>query len=120
MGVRSWMSVPLSMRGKVLGAMTFASTQLGRRYEAADLSLAEDLAHRAAVAIENARLYAEVKDADRRKDEFLAMLAHELRNPLAPIRSGLDILGMEGVEPPPRPGPRDDGAPGPAPGAAGG
>ena len=100
MGVRSWMSVPLSMRGKVLGAMTFASTQLGRRYEAADLSLAEDLAHRAAVAIENARLYAEVKDADRRKDEFLAMLAHELRNPLAPIRSGLDLLGMEGVDAP--------------------
>ncbi len=48
--------------------------------------------------IENARLYAEVKDADRRKDEFLAMLAHELRNPLAPIRSGLDLLEMEGVD----------------------
>ncbi len=100
MGVRSWLSVPLSIRGKVLGVMTFASTQLGRRYEAAELSLAEDLAHRAAVAIENARLYAEVKEADRRKDEFLAMLAHELRNPLAPIRNGLDLLEMEGVDAP--------------------
>ena len=44
------------------------------------------------------RLYAQVQEADRRKDEFLAMLAHELRNPLAPIRSGLDLLSMTGVE----------------------
>jgi CheY-like chemotaxis protein/nitrogen-specific signal transduction histidine kinase len=49
-------------------------------------------------ASERERLYAEIRDADRRKDEFLAMLAHELRNPLAPIRSGLDLLEMEGVD----------------------
>ncbi|HEY1376536.1 MAG TPA: histidine kinase dimerization/phospho-acceptor domain-containing protein, partial [Gemmataceae bacterium] len=44
------------------------------------------------VAVENAQLYNELREADRRKDEFLAMLAHELRNPLTPIRSGLDLL----------------------------
>ncbi len=44
------------------------------------------------------RLYKEVKDADQRKDEFLAMLAHELRNPLAPIRNALHIIGMRGKE----------------------
>jgi signal transduction histidine kinase/CheY-like chemotaxis protein len=43
-------------------------------------------------------LYAQVKEADRRKDEFLAMLAHELRNPLAPICSGLDLLSMQGLD----------------------
>ena len=70
--------------------------------------------------LENARFYAEVKDADRRKDEFLAMLAHELRNPLAPIRSGLDLLEMEGVDAADRRlGPRHDEAPGPAFGSAG-
>jgi signal transduction histidine kinase/ActR/RegA family two-component response regulator len=93
------MTVPLKVRGKLLGAITFASAESGRQYTAADLGLAEDLANRAAVSIENARLYAEVKEGDRRKDEFLAMLAHELRNPLAPICSGLDLLGMAECDP---------------------
>jgi PAS domain S-box-containing protein len=95
LGLSSYLCVPLEARGKPLGTVTFAAAESKRHYTAADLALAEDLAHRAAVSIENARLYAEVKDGDRRKDEFLAMLAHELRNPLAPIRSGLDLLGME-------------------------
>jgi len=99
LGMRSAMSVPLQVRGKVLGVITFVAAESGHHYGPEDLALAEDLAHRAAVAVENARLYAEVKDADRRKDEFLAMLAHELRNPLAPIRSGLDLLDMKGVDP---------------------
>jgi two-component system CheB/CheR fusion protein len=51
-----------------------------------------------AAAAANARLYEEVKEADRRKDEFLAMLAHELRNPLAPIRNALHIITMRGTE----------------------
>src|SRR5205807_6258710 len=63
----------------------------------ADLRLAEDLGHRTAIAIENARLYAALQEADRRKDEFLAMLAHELRNPLAPIRNALHVMKMPGA-----------------------
>src|SRR5208282_5691593 len=50
------------------------------------------------VAIENTRLYQALRDADRRKDEFLATLAHELRNPLAPIRNSLQILNMPNVD----------------------
>lgn len=95
---RSQICVPLTLRNHVLGVMTFAFSESGRRYTPADLAIAEDLAHRSATAIENARLYAQVRDADRRKDDFLAMLAHELRNPLAPIRSGLDLLAMSGCE----------------------
>ena len=48
--------------------------------------------------MENARLYEEAKDADRRKDEFLATLAHELRNPLAPVRNALDIVRKAGID----------------------
>ena len=57
---------------------------------------AEDLAHRAVIAIENASLLAALRESDRRKDEFLAMLAHELRNPLAPIRNAVQILRVKG------------------------
>ena len=54
------------------------------------------MADRAAIAVENAQLYRELRDADQRKDEFLATLAHELRNPLAPIRNGLQVLRLAG------------------------
>jgi signal transduction histidine kinase len=94
LGLRSYMGVPLSVRGKVLGVITFIAAETGRRYDAGDLAVAEDLAHRAAVAIENARLYQEVREADRRKDEFLAILGHELRNPLAPISNALHVLKL--------------------------
>ena len=90
------MCVPLRVQDKTLGVMTFVAAESGRRYDAADLKAAEDLARRAAIAIENARLYQELRDSDRRKDEFLAVLSHELRNPLAPIRSGIDMLAMDG------------------------
>ena len=61
-------------------------------------SLIKDLAARAAVAIENARLYRHVQENDRRKNEFLAMLAHELRNPLAPIRNAAELLQMLDIQ----------------------
>ena len=65
---------------------------------AADLPVAEDFAQRASIALENARLYEEAKEADRRKDEFLATLAHELRNPLAPVRNALEIVRTAGID----------------------
>ncbi|MFN7134382.1 MAG: ATP-binding protein, partial [Myxococcales bacterium] len=64
-------------------------------FTAEDEAILVQLAQTASVAVENARLYDELREADRRKDEFLAMLAHELRNPLAPIKSGLDLLRLE-------------------------
>ena len=88
------MGVPLAVRGRVLGVVTLIAAESGRRYDADDLVIAEDLAHRAAVAIQNAQLYLELRDADRRKDEFLSILAHELRNPLAPIRNALEIFKL--------------------------
>jgi signal transduction histidine kinase len=94
LGLRSYVCVPLKLRGRILGAISFVTAESGRRYTTRDLALAEDLANRAAVAIENARLYGDLREADRRKDEFLAMLAHELRNPLAPIGNALQIMRL--------------------------
>ena len=65
-------------------------------HDPADLAMAEDLASRAAIALDNARLYHEVQEADRQKNEFLSMLAHELRNPLAPIRNAVEVLQLRG------------------------
>ena len=90
----SVLAIPLKARGRVLGVLTLALGSSGRNYEAADLSLAEELASRAAAALENARLYRDIQERDLRKNEFLAMLAHELRNPLAPIRNAVQILGQ--------------------------
>ena len=98
LGLRSYICVPLVVSGKPLGVLTFATAESGRTYTHADLALANDLAHRAGIAIENTQLYQALREADRRKDEFLATLAHELRNPLAPIRNALQILKMPRVD----------------------
>lgn len=89
---RSYMCVAVRSRRSAVGALTFVTTDSGREYDETDLRVAEDLAHRVAIAIENASLVATLREADRRKDEFLAMLAHELRNPLAPIRNAAQII----------------------------
>jgi PAS domain S-box-containing protein len=92
LGLRSYICVPLEARGTTIGVLTLVHAESGRRYGAADVSLAVDLARRAAAAVDNSRLYQQLQLEDRRKDEFLATLAHELRNPLAPIRNGLELL----------------------------
>jgi PAS domain S-box-containing protein len=98
LGLKSYMCVPLTVSGNALGVLIFATAESGRKYTEADLALATDLAHRAGVAVENTRLYQALREGDRRKDEFLATLAHELRNPLAPIRNSLEILKMPRVD----------------------
>ena len=88
------MIVPITARGRPLGALTLAmaesSSPLWRRRLAAGsrARLAGRGCHR------RARLYEELRANDRRKDEFLAMLAHELRNPLAAIDNAVSLLGV--------------------------
>jgi signal transduction histidine kinase/DNA-binding response OmpR family regulator len=92
--------LPLQARGRTLGALTLGQGGSGRRFSSADRVLAEDLAARAAIALDNARLYRNVQEADRHKNEFLSMLAHELRNPLAPISNAVHILRLRGSSDP--------------------
>ncbi|HXY37531.1 MAG TPA: PAS domain S-box protein [Planctomycetaceae bacterium] len=95
---QSIICVPLATHRVIFGAMTFVLSGTSRKYCAEDLEAAEDFGQRASIAIENARLYDEAKEADRRKDEFLATLAHELRNPLAPVRNALEIARTPGID----------------------
>jgi PAS domain S-box-containing protein len=95
LGWRSCMAVPLMIQGRIFGTLLFCSIESLHRFSAADLALAGELARRASVALENARLYGEAQQAALAKDQFLAMLAHELRNPLAPILNSLQLLESE-------------------------
>ena len=92
---------PLRARGRTQGVMLLAF-KAGRRFDASDFSFCNDVAGRVAVLLDNALLYERVRDADGRKDEFLAMLGHELRNPMAPIRYAVHILRKPNVEQPKR------------------
>ncbi|MBV9124258.1 MAG: response regulator, partial [Planctomycetes bacterium] len=92
--------LPLRARGRTLGVLMLAMGHSQRRYGPAERALAEDLAGRAAIAMDNARLYQNIQENDQRKNEFLAMLAHELRNPLAPIRTALQIMQLRAADEP--------------------
>ena len=92
LGLRSYLCVPMRTNGRMRGSLAFATAESGRTYTEFDLEAAKELGRRAAIALENAELVRALKDADRRKDEFLAVLAHELRNPLAPVRNAIEIL----------------------------
>ena len=84
-GILSFVAVPLLLRGQSLGAMLLGSSTPSRVYGQGDLRLAEALADRAAVAIENARLYRASVQATQLRDQVLGVVAHDLRNPLSTI-----------------------------------
>ena len=86
--------LPLHGRERTLGVLVLSDPAADQEWTGPDLTMAEALASRCGIALDNARLYAEVREADRQKNEFLSMLAHELRNPLAPIRSAVDVLRL--------------------------
>ncbi|HSE93113.1 MAG TPA: response regulator [Methylomirabilota bacterium] len=88
--------LPLVARGRTFGAMA-SLMRLPRRYSDADLDLVRDIAGRAAIALDNSRLYQEIHERDRQKDEFLAMLSHELRNPLGAITTAVRLLEVIGT-----------------------
>jgi PAS domain S-box-containing protein len=98
LGIMSFMIVPLRSRGEVVGTITFVASD--RRYAERDLAQAEELAYRASIAIENARLYSAAQTANRAKDEFLATLSHELRTPMTAVLgwSRMLKLGLSDAE----------------------
>ncbi len=89
---------PLTAGDEIRGALALLAD--ASQFDSARIALIREFASRASIAMENARLYSAVQEADRRKNEFLAMLAHELRNPLAPIRNAVHILASAQALPP--------------------
>jgi signal transduction histidine kinase len=85
-GAESSMVLPLQAHGRFLGALTLASSAPDRRFDARDLAAAQELARRAALAIDNARLYREATEAIRLRDEFLSIASHELNTPVAALK----------------------------------
>jgi signal transduction histidine kinase len=123
LGIGSLVTVPLLARGNVLGAITFVSADIGHQYTETDLRLAEELAARCALALDNARLYRdaqeartlagklneqlvvsniqqqelaeEAREANRAKSQFLATFSHEIRTPINAIVGYTDLLDLE-------------------------
>ncbi|MBI3650513.1 MAG: PAS domain S-box protein [Acidobacteria bacterium] len=92
-GIRAYTCSPLIADGKLLGTLSFAS-RTRDQFDDDEVEFLRTISHYVTVAYERLGLVRELKENDRRKDEFLATLAHELRNPLAPIRNGLQIMRL--------------------------
>lgn len=92
-GIDSAMYVPLVARGRTIGVVSFVASESGQRYGPSDLALAQELTRRAAMAIDNARLYREAQEAVRMREEFLSIASHELKTPLTTVKGYGQILG---------------------------
>ena len=99
LAVHALMLVPLLVGGRRLGVLTLGLEAASRRFDPDALAMVAELASRGATALDNALLFRKIQDEAQRKNEFLAMLAHELRNPLAPISNAVHILRVSEDEP---------------------
>lgn len=97
-GPRSVITVPMLAYDKLLGALGLISSRATRVYGNADLRFAEELARRAALSIQNARLYRTARRAIQARDDVLGIVAHDLRNPLSTVRLQTELLRLQGAD----------------------
>jgi signal transduction histidine kinase len=89
---RSYLSVPVTVRGRTLGVLTFVSEDPAVHYREEELEFAHDLARRAGLAIDNARLYREAREAVAARDDFLSIASHELKTPVTTLQLQIQSL----------------------------
>jgi signal transduction histidine kinase/ActR/RegA family two-component response regulator len=99
LGIRAYVCNPLLAGDRLIGTLSFGS-RTRNHFDADELEFLRTITHYVTVAYERLRLIDQLRQADRRKDEFLAVLAHELRNPLAPVRNAVEVLRMRDVDDP--------------------
>lgn len=92
LGVKSFIFAPLMSRGKSIGVLTVVSSKPNFSYSEEDLTLAYELADRAGIAVDKARLFSEAQEALRTRDEFLSIASHELKTPLTSILLNLQLI----------------------------
>jgi len=92
LGTRSAMALPLSVRGQTIGVLSLGCARPDRPYSAADLELGAELARRAAISIDNARLYRDAQAAVRLRDEILSIASHELNTPMTSLQLDVQTL----------------------------
>jgi predicted ATPase/signal transduction histidine kinase/ActR/RegA family two-component response regulator len=97
-GCRSVICLPLWLMDRVIGALYLDNELSAGAFTPSRQTLLELLAGQAAISLDNARLYSDLKSANQAKDESLAMLGHELRNPLAPVRTACELMAMRAPE----------------------
>jgi signal transduction histidine kinase/ActR/RegA family two-component response regulator len=99
LGIRAYACNPLLAGDRLIGTLSFAS-RTRDQFAADELEFLRTICHYVTVAYERLRLIHQLRQADRRKDEFLAVLAHELRNPLAPVRNAVEVMRLRDVDDP--------------------
>ncbi|MBD3886738.1 response regulator [Phormidium tenue FACHB-886] len=100
LGATAYIVVPMMVHERKFGTIALIKTDAIRSYDRADLEMAEELARRTAIALDNARLYQEAQEANRTKDKFLAIVSHELRNPLNSMLGWAQLLRKRHFEDP--------------------
>lgn len=95
---RSWLRIPIALHGVVYGFFTLAAEE-GRQLPKDTIDVVSELALRTATAVENARIYHEAQDALHKREEFLSVVAHEIRSPLTTVRLATQALQRGGLPP---------------------
>jgi signal transduction histidine kinase len=90
--LRAYVVVPILAKGTLLGTIALVTAESNRRYSESDVAVAEDLARRAAMAVENARLYAEARRAVHVREQVLATVSHDLRNQVNVVAIASELL----------------------------